>query len=172
VGLCIYRKAPDVFTSVAMQTPEHKFMWIGKYWPLGTIAHSSNLRNTFLSARKRINISFTGYVSRKTIEALWNAADVFLYVSREENQGIALLESIAYGKVPVVRDHPVFNWLTHEKDCLKGKTVEEFSNNIKKLATNRDLMRELQKNGRETLKVHDINSAVRELANLYSEIVK
>ncbi len=172
VGLCIYRKAPDVFTEVAMKTPEHKFMWIGKYFPLGMIAHSSNLRNTFLRAKKGINISFTGYVSRKTIEALWNAADVFLYVSREENQGIALLESIAYGNVPVIRDHPVFDWLTHEKDCLKGNTAEEFSNNIKKLAINRDLMRKLQKNGKQTLKAHDINSAVKELANLYSELAK
>ena len=122
--------------------------------------------------RKNSNIRFTGYVTRKTIESLWNAADVFLYVSREENQGIALLESIAYGKIPIVRDHPVFDWLTHEKDCLKGNSIEDFNQNIQKLAKDVKLRNKLQKNGTETLKKHDINTAVKELADLYSLIAK
>ena len=172
VGLCIYRKAPDVFAKVAMRTPEHKFYWIGKYLPLGTIAHSPYLRKTFQLSRKNSNIRFTGYVSRKTIESLWNAADVFLYVSREENQGIALLESIAYGKLPIVRDHPVFEWLTHEKDCLKGNSIEDFNQNIQRLAKDAKLRKKIQKNGIETLKKHDINTAVKELADLYSKIAK
>ncbi len=170
VGLCIYRKAPDVFIEVALSSPEHEFFWIGRYLSLGTIAHSSFLRETFRSARKASNIRITGYVSRLTLEALWNAADIFLYVSREENQGIALLESIAYGKVPIVRDHPVFNWLTPEKDCLKGNTVEEFSSQINRLALNQKLMKKIQFNGKNTLKAHDINQSVKKLADLYTEI--
>ncbi|MHA2243565.1 MAG: glycosyltransferase family 4 protein [Candidatus Hodarchaeales archaeon] len=170
VGVCIYRKSPDIFTEVALSSPEHQFYWIGKYYALGTIAHSSFLREKFRSARRASNIRFTGYVSRLTLEALWNAADVFLYVSREENQGIALLESIAYGKVPVVRDHPVFNWLKPEKDCLKGKTIEDFSKQIRRLASDRNLMKTLCINGESTLKAHDINKSVKELARLYTEI--
>lgn len=170
VGWCIYRKAPDIFTEVALSVPEHIFLWIGKYVALGTIAHSSLLRDKFQSARKATNLRFTGYVSRLTLEALWNAADVFLYVSREENQGIALLESLAYGKVPVVRDHPVFNWLTTEKNCLKGETVKDFSKQIRRLASDRNLMEILQSNGESVLKNHDINKSVKKLARLYSEI--
>jgi glycosyltransferase involved in cell wall biosynthesis len=171
VGLCIYRKAPDVFTETALMTPNHRFMWIGKYLPLGTIAHSPYLRKYFLKAQNSSNIQFTGYISKNTLEALWNAADIFLYVSREENQGIALLESIAYGNLPVVRDHPVFNWLTDGKDCLKGRTPEEFSENIDKLASNESLRSKLVKNGKKTLKEHDIQNSIRELADLYSQIV-
>jgi 1,2-diacylglycerol-3-alpha-glucose alpha-1,2-glucosyltransferase len=170
VGLCIFRKAPDIFTEVAISSPEHQFFWIGRYLPLGTIAHSSFLREKFRLARRASNICFTGYVSRLTLEALWNAADVFLYVSREENQGIALLESMAYGKVPVVRDHPVFDWLSSEKNCLKGKTVEDFSKQIRRLASDKKLMKNLQSNGELALKDHDINKSVKKLANLYTEI--
>ncbi|UCE14385.1 MAG: glycosyltransferase family 4 protein [Candidatus Heimdallarchaeota archaeon] len=170
VGLCIYRKAPDVFTNVAISVPEHQFLWIGRYLSLGTIAHSSQLRKKFQTARRAKNIRFTGYVSRLTLEALWNAADVFLYVSREENQGIALLESIAYGKVPVVRDHPVFNWLTHDKDCLKGKTREDFTKLIRKLASDRKMMENLRLNSELTLQAHDLNKSVEQLVNLYNEI--
>ena len=170
VGLCIYRKAPDIFIEVALSLPKHQFFWIGRYLPLGTISHSSILRKKFRSARKASNIRITGYVSRLTLEALWNAADVFLYVSREENQGIALLESMAYGKVPIVRDHPVFKWLTPEKDCLKGNTVEDFSKQINRLASNQKLIKKIQSNGEKTLKAHDINRSVKELANLYTEI--
>ncbi|MFW9903973.1 MAG: glycosyltransferase family 4 protein [Candidatus Thorarchaeota archaeon] len=171
VGLCIFRKAPDIFTEVALSTPKHQFFWVGKYLPLGTIAHSSILRKKFQLARQAPNIRFTGYVSRLTLEALWNAADVFLYVSREENQGIALLESMAYGKVPIVRDHPVFNWLSSEKDCLKGKTVKDFSKQIQRLASDKKLMTNLQSNGELVLKDHDINKSVKKLANLYTEII-
>lgn len=170
VGLCIYRKAPDIFTEVALSSPEHQFYWIGRYLPLGTIAHSSYLREKFQLARKTSNIRFTGYVSRLTLEAIWNAADVFLYVSREENQGIALLEGMAYGKVPVVRDHPVFNWLSSESNCLKGKTVEDFSKQIQRLASDKKLMENLQSNGELALKDHNINKSVKKLANLYTEI--
>ena len=170
VGLCIFRKAPDIFTEVALSSPEHQFFWIGRYLPLGTIAHSSILREKFLLAKKTSNIRFTGYVSRFTLEALWNAADVFLYVSREENQGIALLESMAYGKVPIVRDHPVFDWLSSDKDCLKGKTIKDFSNQIKRLASDKNLMVNLQSNGKLALKDHDINKSVKKLVNLYMEI--
>ncbi|MFX1516829.1 MAG: glycosyltransferase family 4 protein [Promethearchaeota archaeon] len=170
VGICIYRKAPDIFTEVALSSPEHQFFWIGKYLPLGTIAHSTILREKLQLARRTSNIRFTGYVSRSTLEALWNAADVFLYVSREENQGIALLESMAYGKVPIVRDHPVFDWLLSEKDCLKGKTVEDFSNQLKRLSSDKNLMINLQENGRLTLKDHDIDKSVEKLVNLYTEI--
>lgn len=170
VGLCIYRKAPDIFTEIALRTPEHHFLWIGKYLSLGTIAHSPVLRAKFQSARKASNIKFTGYVSRSTLEALWNAADIFLYVSREENQGIALLESIAYGNIPIVRDHPVFDWLTSERDCLKGNNVNSFSEHIRRLSDDRKLRETLQSNGERTLKAHDIEKSIRKLADLYTEI--
>ncbi|PWI46785.1 hypothetical protein CEE45_15060 [Candidatus Heimdallarchaeota archaeon B3_Heim] len=171
VGLCIYRKAPDVFTQTALLTPNHRFMWIGKYLPLGTIAHSPYLRNHFQKARVSSNIQFTGYISKNTLEALWNAADIFLYVSREENQGIALLESIAYGNIPVVRDHPVFNWLTGGEDCLKGRTPEDFSAHISNLASNKSLQKSLVKQGTVTLRKHDMQNSISALADLYSELV-
>lgn len=171
VGLCIYRKGPDVFSNVASLTPDHRFMWIGKYLPLGVIAHSPHLRTHFQQARNLSNINFTGYVSRTTLDALWNAADIFLYVSREENQGIALLESIAYGLTPVVRDHPVFNWLSHGQNCLKGNTPKEFSSHITKLAKDRTLRKKLSDNGQNTLQSHDITKSIKKLADLYSELV-
>ncbi|MHA1941039.1 MAG: glycosyltransferase family 4 protein [Candidatus Hodarchaeales archaeon] len=170
VGICIFRKAPDVFTEVAQITPDHRFYWIGKYLPLGTVAHSPVLKRYFQNARNTPNIQFTGYVSKKTLEALWNAADLFLYVSREENQGIALLESIAYRNVPVIRDHPVFNWLTDGEDCLKGKTPSDFSSNILKLAEDERMRQRLVKQGQKTLEAHDINKSIKTLAELYSEI--
>ncbi len=171
VGLCIYRKAPDVFTETALKTPDHKFMWIGKYLPLGTIAHSPYLRKYFRKAKKSSNMQFTGYISKATLEALWNAADIFLYVSREENQGIALLESIAYGNIPIVRDHPVFDWLTHGKNCLKGKNPVDFSDHIVKLSSNKSLQSKLVKQSNKTLLKHDINKSIQELADLYTELV-
>lgn len=170
LGIAIYRKAPDVFSDIAKLTPEHRFIWPGKYLSLGTVAHSKLLREKYLQSRKLKNINFTDYVSYFTLMGLWNAADIFLYCSREENQGIALLESMAYGIVPVVRDHPVFNWLTDGKDCLKAKTVEEFSLKIHELHENKSLLNKLRKNGVNTLNQHDMKKTIKAIADLYTEI--
>jgi glycosyltransferase involved in cell wall biosynthesis len=94
----------------------------------------------------------------------------FSFFSREENQGIALLEGIAYEKMPVIRDHPVFNWLTHDFDCLKGHTPEDFSSLIYKLASNDKIRKRLISNGQTTLKAHDIQRSIRELVALYTEL--
>ncbi|MHA1973532.1 MAG: glycosyltransferase family 4 protein [Candidatus Hodarchaeales archaeon] len=170
VGICIYRKAPDVFTDIALSVPDHKFVWIGKYFPLGTIAHSKLLREKFKLARNHANVQYTGYISKKTFNGLLNAGDIFLYVSREENQGIALLEAMAYGLVPVVRDHPVFSWLTDNTDCLKGSSVDDFSNRIRRLDRDRTLLNRLRNEGKKSLQSHDIEKSITKLANLYTSI--
>ena len=75
------------------------------------------------------------------------------------------------GNTPVLRDHPVFNWLTDGKDCLKGRTPEEFSTHIDRLASDKPLRQKLVNQGNDTLKKHDIKNSIRSLANLYSELV-
>ncbi|MFX0207969.1 MAG: glycosyltransferase family 4 protein, partial [Candidatus Hodarchaeota archaeon] len=160
LGICIWRKAPDIVVDVAQLTPDHHFFWLGKYFPLSSLAHAARLRQKFQHARTLPNLQFTDYVSYKTLVGMFHAADVFLYPSREENQGIALLEAMAYGKIPVVRDHPVFDWLTHGHDCLKATTPKEFSEALYKVAANHSLREMLQHNGQETLKIHRIETAI------------
>ncbi|MFX1512135.1 MAG: glycosyltransferase family 4 protein [Promethearchaeota archaeon] len=170
LGICIWRKAPDVVVDIAKLTPEHRFFWVGKYFPLSLLAHAARLRKKFQQARVMSNLQFTDYVSYKTLVGMFHASDVFLYPSREENQGIALLEAMAYGKIPVVRDHPVFDWLTANYDCLKANTAKEFSKMLYKLATNPSLRKKLQQNGQETLKIHRIEDTINKLADLYNEL--
>jgi 1,2-diacylglycerol 3-alpha-glucosyltransferase len=47
------------------------------------------------------NVIFTGYIERHDLKAFYNAADVFVFASKVESQGMVVLESMACG-TPVV----------------------------------------------------------------------
>ena len=69
-----------------------------------------------------------------------------------------------------VRDHPVFDWLSSERNCLKGQTVKDFSKQIRRLASDNKLMVNLQSSGEMVLQDHDIKKSIEKLADLYTEI--
>ncbi|MFW9995416.1 MAG: glycosyltransferase family 4 protein [Candidatus Odinarchaeota archaeon] len=170
IGINIYRKAIDVFVKIAEKCPDMTFIWIGKP-VVPFVSHVREIKWAYKRARQLSNIRFAGYVTFKTLMGILNGGDVFLYPTREENQGIALLEAVAYGKVPVVREHPVFNWLTNGKDCLKASDVDGFVNQLYWIRNNHEKARELAKAATVHMEEHDLRKVAKEIANLYTEAI-
>jgi 1,2-diacylglycerol-3-alpha-glucose alpha-1,2-glucosyltransferase len=75
------------------------------------------------------NCTFTGYI--EDIRGAYAAGDIFFFPSKNENEGMALLEAMACGKPPIVRDIDVFDWLNHGADCVKSE--EDFVPAVRKL---------------------------------------
>ena len=171
VGIGFYRKGIDTFVDVGSQLPNQLFFWIGHQYPISFLTQQRILKKTRYIASELPNIRITGYVSRKTLDTLLNVADVFFYPTREENQGIALLEAMVFGKAPVVRDHPVFDWLIEGKDCLKGKTTQDFVHAIKRLASDEALLQKIQGEARRSVKKHDISTTINRLIELYESLL-
>lgn len=120
VGHVIERKGLRSFIETAERMPELDFVWFGYVNPtgdrLGRLLQSRTVDRLLADAPD--NCTFTGYI--EDIRGAYAAGDVFFFPSRNENEGMALLEAMACGKPPVVRDIDVFGWLDHGADCVKS----------------------------------------------------
>ena len=168
-GVCIYRKGVDKFIDIAERMPQYNFIWIGKRV---LNAHSSYLKGKYKLAKKLPNCRLPGYVSYNTLIGLLNAADLFLYPTREENQGISFLEAILYNIPCVISAHPVFDEYIDKKHVLKAKTIDEYVEKINLVFKDEILANQLVKNSREYLQIHDINNSVEKVAELYSQLIQ
>lgn len=125
VGLYLERKGISEFVKMAEEMPDYKFIWFGTT-PLWTIPHKTRKA----VKTKLPNLIFAGYVKPEELKKAYTGADLFLFMSKEETEGIVLLEALAAEQNVLLRDIPVFDWLTDRKNVYKAKNYDDF----KKLA--------------------------------------
>ena len=123
VGHVMERKGLQAFVRTARALPDLDFAWFGYINPLGgglagRVLESRTVRRTIQDSPE--NCTFTGYI--EDIRGGFAAGDIFFFPTKNENEGIALLEAMACGKPVLVRDIQTFDWLDHEENCLKTDT--------------------------------------------------
>lgn len=162
VGLVIPRKGVDTFLRLAASHPQHDFLWVGKQYHR-LLSHGY---------REVIppNATLKGYVP--DIVAEYHAADIFVFPSFEENQGMAILEAAAAGLPIIVRDLPVYrDWLIEGEHCLKAETEEDFSRLLDRLILDNDLRRKLSRGATALAAQHDIPMIIEELQRIYDRML-
>lgn len=128
VGLYFERKGILDFIEVAKQLPQCKFIWFGSV-PLYAIPRNIRL---LVTKNHPDNVIFPGYISGDIIEGAYCGADAFFFPSKEETEGIVVLEALASYQEVILRDIPVFEpWLQSGVHCYKGKNIEEFCSLVK-----------------------------------------
>ncbi len=163
VGLVIPRKGIDTFIKLAEKYPDNQFIWFGKIY--------SKLLAKSLPKDLPKNIKFTGYIN--DVNAAFNALDIFLFPSYEENQGMVLLEAAAVGLPILVRDLPVYNpWLKNEINCLKAKNEEEFGTCLNRLINDSNLRIGLSQQAKILAKEEDIESLNKKLLVIYRQLLE
>ena len=61
-----------------------------------------------------------------------NGADLFLFPTLEETEGIPIIEACACKCDAIIRDIPIFdNWLIDGKNVYKAKDIDDFEKKIK-----------------------------------------
>lgn len=127
VGHYIERKGILDFVKLAALMPEYKFIWFG----------STNLNVVPSEVKMAVetklsNLYFPGYIGRDALRDAYSGSDLFLFLTHEETEGIALLEALAM-KIPIlIRDIAIYkNWLTNEENIYKGNHISEFQEKIK-----------------------------------------
>jgi 1,2-diacylglycerol-3-alpha-glucose alpha-1,2-glucosyltransferase len=164
VGNVFERKGLTTFCRVAEATP-YDFAWFGPY---DTGPHASKAVKRW-TANPPENVTFTGWID--DIRGAYGAGDVYLFPTKNENQGIAVLEAMACGKAVVLRDIPVFEeFYTDGHDCLKCDTTAEFRDAVERLAEDDNLRERLGNNARETALEHSLDRVGDQLAALYREV--
>ncbi len=169
VGAIIPRKGVYTFLELAKRFPDVRFIWVGL--PLFKFLGADFFKIRKLMESKPKNVIFTGYVF--DIIAAYSAGDIFLFPTHHETQGVALLEAAACSRPLLVRDIEAFNgWLINGENCLKGRSVLEFSSKLKRLIENEELRAKLSKNARKLAEKNDINLTSDELFNIYKKVVQ
>ena len=164
VGNVFERKGVDTFCRLAEQR-DQQFVWFGPY---DTGPHASKTVRR-LTGNPPANVTFTGWID--DIRGAYGAGDIYLFPTRVENQGIAVLEAMACGAAVVLRDIPVFEELyTHGEDCLKCNTLSEFEGALNRLTADPDLRRRLGESARATAREHGLDRVRNELREVYAEL--
>lgn len=128
VGLQIKRKGILDFVEMAKQMPEYQFIWFGYTDPKLLPNEISEAIQTHLP-----NLQFPGYIERDALRVAYQAADLYVFLTHEETEGIVLLEALASKTNTLVRDLPVFSDYTAGENIYKGRTLEEFVEISKKI---------------------------------------
>ena len=161
VGNVFERKGVRTFCTLAERT-DYEFVWFGPY---DTGVHADPTVRRLVESPPE-NVTFTGWVD--DIRGAYGAGDVYLFPTKVENQGLAVLEAMACGAAVVLRDIPVFEeFYTDGEDCLQCESVSEFEAALSRLAGDPDLRRRLGENARETARRHDLDRVRRELTDAY-----
>ncbi len=163
VGLPFFRKGLLDFCEIAEQQKDWTFIWFGsKKVPLLPFKVKRLLKN------HPPNVIFPGFVEEKILLGAFSAADVFLFPSYVENEGIAVLEALAMEIPVIVRDIEVYKgWLTDGFNCLKAKHISEFIEKADLIMNDEDLRKKLKKNGRETALERDLRKVGERLLKTY-----
>nr|WP_309484931.1 glycosyltransferase family 4 protein [Halorhabdus salina] len=169
VGHVIERKGLRTFIETARAMPDLDFAWFGYLNPTGGGRLDSLLRSR--GAKKLVanapdNCTFTGYVD--DIRGGFAAGDIFFFPTKNENEGMALLEAMACGRPPVLRDIPTFEWLTDGEDCLKAS--EDFTDPLDRLR-DPELREQLGKRAKEQSDAYTIDAIADDLLAVYRDVL-
>ncbi|WP_455683708.1 glycosyltransferase [Thomasclavelia sp.] len=166
VGLFFERKGLLDFIEVAKKLPDYKFIWFG-HVPLYTIP--KNIRNIVTKAHPN-NVIFPGYISGPIIEGAYCGADAFFFPSKEETEGIVVLEALASYQQIVLRDIPVFEpWMKNAVNCYKGNNVNDFVRLVEGVVEQK--LPDLKEAGRITAQERSIPKIGKQLRQVYEQLI-
>lgn len=175
IGGVSRRKGIDEFINIAERHPELTFMWVGGEYTDHTgidIFYRMFARQGDISLKDLPDcIVVTGYI--KDVPAALSASDIFFFPSRQETQGLALVEAASCARPIVTRDLPVFReWLTPGTDCLMGSSEQEFDTCIQQLVSEPELKHRLGKAARNSAEqYHDIDKTSHRLGQIYQRLL-
>ena len=146
--------------------PEYKFIWFGH---TAKALIPKEIKNAIKTAPK--NLQFPGHVEAKMIKAALSGADLYIFPTFEETEGIPALEAAACEQKAILRDIPVFEgWMENEKNVYLAKNIDDFEIKIKKILNNE--LPDLTKVARKTALEKDVRKTGKELIEVYEEVLK
>lgn len=164
VGHYIERKGLLEFVQFARANPQVRFFWFG-YTDLHLVPDA--VREAITSAPE--NLSFPGYVENDALRDAYCGCDLFLFMSREETEGIVVLEALASGIPVVLRDIPVYEgWLRDRVNVYKCDGFVDFQRRMDGVLNG--TLPDLRAAGRKTAEQRNLSRTGRMLTDIYREL--
>ena len=166
IGLYIERKGILDFIELAKRMPEYKFIWFG-HTPATVIP--PKISSAIKHAPK--NLLFPGHVEAKMIKAALSGADLYVFPTFEETEGIPALEAAACEQKMIVRKIPVFDgWLEDGKSVYMAKDVGDFEKKIKAIIDGK--LPDLTKEAKKAALKKDMKKTGEELLEVYEKVLR
>ena len=149
---------------LAKRCPDYKFIWFG-YSPL--IAAGREVRKAVKT--KLPNLTFAGYVEKEVIKEAMNGADLYIFPTLEETEGIPIIEACACKENAIIRDIPIFDdWLVDGVNVHKAKDVDEFEEKINMFFDGK--LKDVTDKAYEVAKQREIKYVGKELKKVYESL--
>lgn len=164
IGLYIARKGILDFVELAKRLPQHKFIWFG-YSPL--VFSGRQVKKAVKTQLS--NLTFAGYVSPDIIKEAMSGADLYLFPTLEETEGIPIMEACACRQNAIIRDIPIFdNWLVDGQNVYKAKDVNEFESKIRLFFSGK--LKDVTESGYDVAKQRDFKIIGYKLKKVYESL--
>ncbi len=166
IGLYLERKGILDFVELACRMPEYHFIWFGH---VNRAIIPKKIRKALKTNLP--NLKFPGYVEPSMIRAALKEANLYIFPTLEETEGIPAMEACAMKCDAIVRDIPVFSdWLEDGENIYKAKDIDDFEGKIKKIIHKE--LPSLIDEGYEVAKSRDIKKIGKELKEVYEEVIR
>ena len=115
-------------------------------------------------------VIFTGYVEEALLFDIYAISDVFVFPSRFDTQGLAVVEALAAGVPAVVKENSaVAEYIENGKNGYVYKDNFDFTEKIVKAIKNKDTMSEMAKN---MIEEFDIKKVTDDLIIIYEAMIR
>jgi glycosyltransferase involved in cell wall biosynthesis len=150
----------DLFVEVARRLPGMTFVWFG------LVPKAVKPETLRIIDDAPDNVRFPGYVENVT--DAYAAGDIFFFPSMVENEGIAVLEAAAAARPLVLRDAECFaGRFVDDYNALLAADADEFSQHLRRLATEPDLRARLGAEARRYAAAHSLERVGTRLREIY-----
>lgn len=165
VGLYIERKGILEFLELARRCPQYKFIWFGYTKPS---LLPENIKRAIKN--KPVNVQFPGYVESFELKDAYAGCDLYIFPTKEETEGIVLLEALALKTKTLISDIPIFDdWLHDGVDVYKAVDVDDFEKKIKGIVEGK--LPDLTNEGYKIAKARDIKKIGEKLKKVYEKVL-
>jgi 1,2-diacylglycerol-3-alpha-glucose alpha-1,2-galactosyltransferase len=168
VGQIQGRKGVETFLEVSRACPDLNFVWVGGR-PFGLMTEGIVRLNRLIAAAGK-NVKFPGMFDLDKMPLIYNAADVFLFPSFQENCPLAPLEAAAAGLPVLFRDLKEYADL-YQSPYLKAKDTAEFIQIIKQLTTDNAFQERGKQMSFQLLQQFETETIKQQLIELYREVL-
>lgn len=163
-GACTDKEGLLQFAALAERMPEYKFIWFGDY-----SAHfvKKSVRRALNSNLH--NLRFAGTVDEEMIKKAYSGCDLYLALSGEEAEAMAVLEALSM-EIPVLTGYqPIYEeWLQNGEHVYKAEDLMKFELGIHDILE--QCVPDVTAAGRAVAEEHEMTIASRQLADLYRSL--
>ena len=165
IGIPFERKGILEFFRIAEEFPTIKFIWFGG---LAKILLPSKINRAI--RRRPKNVIMPGYIDNDVIKGALQYASCFVFPTKEETEGIVVLEALA-SKTPVIVSNigTYTDWLSDGINCFKANSIMEFKSKIE-YCLNNDC-KEIVDEGYKVAQERSLDKVGKQLKEVYENLL-